>query len=93
MSEPTRKVFDNNDLQIQKHQFMTDIQQFAIFEFVTFCIEQYKRTVKRDGRDVEQMFERLGVVDFLVEHYAVLHTQSDSVIIFEINQYINQHTS
>ena len=72
---------------------MTETLQYAIFEFVTFSIEQYKQTVNKNGWDVEQMFERLGVVGFLVDHYEVLHTQSASVIIYEINQYINQHTS
>ena len=70
---------------------MTDARQIAKLEFVSFCIEQYKKTTNQSGKEVEQMFESSGVISFLFEHYEVLHTQSAQSIQAEIEQYLKNH--
>ena len=70
---------------------MTDDKQLAKLEFVSFCIEQYKMVTKSSGRDVEQMFQRKGIIDFLLKHYEVLHTQGEQAILNEIDEYIKHH--
>lgn len=70
---------------------MTDDKQLAKLEFVSFCIEQYKKMANQGGRDVEQMFQQKGVVSFLLEHYEVLHTQGERVIINEIDKFLKHH--
>ena len=54
---------------------MCDPKQQSKIEFVSFCIEQYKKANKQNGAEAEQLFLQRGVIDFLLEHYEVLHTQ------------------
>lgn len=70
---------------------MTDDKQLAKLEFVSFCIEQYKIATNRGGYDVEQMFQQKGVISFLLEHYEVLHTQGEQIILNEIDEYLKHY--
>ena len=70
---------------------MTDPKQLAKLEFVSFCIEQYKKAANMGGREVEQLFSKRGVITFLIDNYEVLHTQSAQFIQEEIVEYLNNH--
>jgi hypothetical protein len=70
---------------------MSDAKQIAKLEFVSFCIEQYKKATNQSGKDVEQMFEKRGVISFLLDHYEVLHTQGTQTIQIEIEEYLKKH--
>ena len=70
---------------------MCDPKQQSKIEFVSFCIEQYKKANKLCGAETEQMFLQRGVIDFLLGHYEVLHTQSEQIILGEIDEYLNHH--
>lgn len=70
---------------------MSDAKQIAKLEFVSFCIEQYKKTANLGGKEVEQLFEKHGVISFLFEHYEILHTQSARSIQIEIEEYLKNH--
>jgi hypothetical protein len=70
---------------------MTDTKQLAKLEFVAFCIEQYKKTTNQNGFETEQLFEKNGIINFLIEHYEVLHTQSPQQILNEIMDFLNKH--
>ena len=70
---------------------MTDPKQLAKLEFVSFCIEQYKKAANKGGREVEQLFSQRGVITFLLDNYEVLHTQSAQFIQEEIIEYLNNH--
>lgn len=66
-------------------------KQQAKMEFVSFCIEQYKKANNLSGSETEQMFLQRGVIDFLLEHYEVLHTQGEQAIMGEIDEYLKHH--
>lgn len=70
---------------------MIDQKQLSKLEFVAFCIEQYKKMANKGGSQVERMFRQLGVIDFLLDHYDVLHTQGESAIMNEIEEFIKYH--
>ena len=70
---------------------MTDNKQLAKLEFVAFCIEQYKMATKQTGCEAEQLFRQRGVIDFLIDNYEVLHTQSAQFIQEEIVESLNNH--
>ncbi|MBR3434724.1 MAG: DUF3791 domain-containing protein [Bacteroidales bacterium] len=70
---------------------MCDPKQQSKIEFVSFCIEQYKKANKLGGAETEQMFLQRGVIDFLLEHYEVLHTQGEKAILSEIDEYLKHH--
>lgn len=57
--------------------------------FISFCIEQYKNAKGLDGATVMETFARYGVLDYLNEHFEVLHTQSYRWILEDIDEFIN----
>ncbi|MBR0098800.1 MAG: DUF3791 domain-containing protein [Treponema sp.] len=57
-------------------------------EFISWCIEMYASSKKLDGRDVANDFSSKKVLDFLGEHYEVLHTQGKSYILATIDDFI-----
>ena len=77
--------------ELSRYQSMSDNKQLAKLEFVSFCIEQYKMATKQTGCKVEQLFQQRGVIDFLIDNYEVLHTQSAQFIQEEIVEYLNNH--
>lgn len=44
--------------------------------FLSFCIEQYKTKKKISGAESAKILGHYGVLDYLADHYEVLHTQS-----------------
>lgn len=70
---------------------MCDPKQQSKIEFVSFCIEQYKKANELSGAETEQMFQQRGVIDFLLEYYEVLHTQGEQAILNEIDEYLKHH--
>ena len=69
---------------------MCDPKQQSKIEFVSFCIEQYKKANELGGAETEQIFLQRGVIDFLLEHYEVLHTQGEAIL-SEIDEYLKHH--
>lgn len=64
---------------------------YSKIEFVAFCIEQYKHTIQQDGYYIYNLFEKHGIISFLIDNYEILHTQSAQSIQHEIEQYIKNH--
>jgi len=56
--------------------------------FLTFCIEQYKHIKKLDGLTVKELFDKIGLTDYLIQNYEVLHTQSKQWILDDIEEFI-----
>ena len=54
-----------------------------------FSIEIYKLKNNMTGEDVIKLFNKYNVLDFIEECYDVLHTLNDSIIIEDIERYIN----
>ena len=57
-------------------------------EFISWCIEEYAAENDLSGRDVANDFEQKKVLDFLGEHYEILHTQGKSYILETIADFI-----
>ena len=57
-------------------------------EFISWCIEIYASSKELDGRDVANDFSSKKVLEFLGEHYEVLHTQGKSYILATIDDFI-----
>lgn len=58
-------------------------------EFKTFCIEAYKAEKHLTGREVIELFEKYGVLDYLGACYDVLHTTGRNYIIEDIDLFID----
>ena len=57
--------------------------------FISFCIEQYKNAKSLDGTAVMELFAKYGVLDYLNEHYEIMHTQNYQWIVEDIDEFIN----
>ena len=57
-------------------------------EFISWCIEEYAAAHNLNARDVANGFSQKRVLDFLSEHYEILHTQGKSYILEAISDFI-----
>ena len=67
---------------------MGDNMDKKINDFVIFCIECYKISKNLTGREIYELFDKYGVIEYLKEGYDVLHTQGDKWIINDIDEFI-----
>ena len=58
--------------------------------FLSFCIEQYMNAKGLSHDDAIALLSEKGVLDYLAEHFEILHTQSRQWIIEEIDEYIKE---
>lgn len=56
--------------------------------FLSFCIEQYKQAHNLTGEQAMQVLDRYGVLDYLEEHYGVIHTQGARWILEDMDEFI-----
>lgn len=56
--------------------------------FLSFCIEQYKTDKGISGSESAEVLARYGVLDYLADHYEVLHTQSRQWLLEDIDDFI-----
>lgn len=56
--------------------------------FLSFCIEQYKNVSGISGVETAMLFKKYGVLEYLKEHFDVLHTQSWQWILADIRDFI-----
>jgi hypothetical protein len=68
---------------------LMDSEQKRISYFVSFCVEQYKNAKHLTGSQAFEELNQYGVLDYLVENYEILHTQSYQWILEDIDEFIN----
>lgn len=56
--------------------------------FLSFCVEAFKMRHHMQGGAVLALFDRLGVTQYLTDHFEVLHTQGEKWIIDDIDKFI-----
>jgi hypothetical protein len=57
-------------------------------KFMTYCIEIYKSAKKMTGKDVFNLFEKYGVLDYVIDCYGALHTTGAQYTIEDIDEFI-----
>lgn len=68
---------------------MDNSKQQDIAYFIAFCIEQRKADKGITGFDVVRNISGSGVLDYLNDHYDVLHTQSPQWLLADIDEFIS----
>jgi len=61
-----------------------------VTKFLVYCIEIYKTAKKLNGKQVIQLFNQFGILDFIVRCYGALHTTGPEYIIEDISGYIEE---
>ena len=57
-------------------------------KFTIFCLENYKIHRSMTGKEVNELFKKYGVFDYLYEFYDVLHTTGHQYINNDIDIYL-----
>lgn len=63
-------------------------KQQDIAYFLSFCTEQYKNEKHMSGSDTMDILVKYGVLDYLAEHYEMLHTQGRQWLMEDIDEFI-----
>jgi len=53
-------------------------------KFLVYCIEIFKTAHKLSGRQVIEIFSKYGILEYIVNCYAALHTTGPEYIIEDI---------
>ena len=56
--------------------------------FISFCIEQYKNNKGISGAEAMTLLSETCVLEYLSEHWEILHTQRRQRIIEDIDEFI-----
>ncbi|MBR3619699.1 MAG: DUF3791 domain-containing protein [Bacteroidaceae bacterium] len=65
-----------------------DKRKQDIAYFVSFCIEQYKNTKHLTSAEAIDLLSQYQVLDYLSDHYEILHTQSRQWLLEDIDEFI-----
>lgn len=65
-----------------------DKKEQGIAYFLSFCIEQYKNAKGLTGAEAMTVLDKYGVLEYLEEHFEVLHTQNHQWILEDIDEFI-----
>lgn len=68
---------------------MMNKRNLDIAYFLSFCIEQYKKKKDVSGAEAVQTLKQYGVLEYLAEHFDVLHTQSKQWLLADIDEFIH----
>ena len=70
-----------------------DKKEQDIAYFLSFCIEQYKNEKRMTGTEAMNCLNRYGVLEYLAEHFEILHTQNRQWILADIDEFIKIRTN
>jgi hypothetical protein len=62
-------------------------------KFLIFCIEEYKTAKGLSGSQTVKLFKQHGVTEFILKHHDVLHCDSLDGIIWQLDDYIANHSA
>lgn len=77
------------DMEENKGYHMMNKRNLDIAYFLSFCIEQYKKEKDVSGAEAVQTLKQYGVLEYLAEHFDVLHTQSKQWLLADIDEFIH----
>lgn len=60
-----------------------------IAEFISFCMEEFKVQHHLSGKQIMNLFQKNGVIEYLYDFYDALHTQGKTWLVTEIAVFLN----
>lgn len=73
-----------------KKSLCMDKKKQDVAYFLSFCIEQYMNAKGLSREVAISLLSEKGVLDYLAEHFEILHTQSSQWIIEDIEEFIKE---
>jgi hypothetical protein len=57
-------------------------------KFLAYCVEIYKSAKKMTGKEAFNLFEKHGVLDYVIDCYGALHTTGAQYVIEDIDEFM-----
>ena len=62
-------------------------------KFLVYCLEIYRREKNLTGKQVMELFEKYGIIDYVMSCYEALHTTGENYTIEDIDLFIEARQS
>lgn len=62
----------------------------AVFEFYTYCLENYATLKQISGMRTWVLFKETGADEYVIDNYDLLHTQGMDYVLEDIQRFINR---
>lgn len=63
------------------------------YYFIIFCLESYKEYKSLTGKQAIILFEKYGVIDYLMKFYDILHSTGYQYINQDIDEYLKSRST
>jgi hypothetical protein len=83
----TEALYDEFELRRDRQEVGVDK---AIFEFYTYCLENYAISKQISGIRAWVLFKETGADKYVIDNYDLLHTQGLEYILDDIQRFINR---
>ncbi len=83
----TEALYD--EFELRRNRQRRDVSK-EVFEFYTYCVENYASRNRISGMRAWLSFKESGVDDYLIDNYDLLHTQGMEYVLDDIQRYINR---
>ena len=83
----TEALYDEFELRRDRQEVGVDK---AIFEFYTYCLENYATSKQISGIRAWVLFKETGADKYVIDNYDLLHTQGLEYILDDIQRFINR---
>ena len=83
----TEALYEEFELRRERQQIGVDK---AVFEFYTYCLENYAIRKQISGMRAWVLFKETGADEYIIDNYDLLHTQGMEYVLDDIQRYINR---
>ena len=83
----TEALYEEFELRRSRQEIGVDK---AVFEFYTYCLENYAIWKQISGMRAWVLFKELGVDKYVIDNYDLLHTQGMEYVLDDIQRFINR---
>ena len=83
----TEALYDEFELWRNRHR--RDVSK-EVFEFYTYCVENYASNNRISGMRAWLCFKESGVDEYLIDNYDLLHTQGIEYVLDDIQRYMKK---
>ena len=83
----TEALYEEFELRRRRQQIVVDK---AVFEFYTYCLENYAARKQISGMRAWVVFKETGADEYIIDNYDLLHTQGLDYVLDGIQRFIDR---
>lgn len=77
------------EFELRRDRQKTEVDR-AVFEFYTYCLENYATRKQISGMRAWVLFKETGADEYVIDNYDLLHTQGIDYVLYDIQRFINR---